>query len=136
MSFLSTISRFACAGIYISTSSDDEFLVPFIIVLFSMLIAAIIFFMCALRYAKNRQNKDQDKPLQTIQGAKVVEKKDSEGTFAPAKYTLDLPKGGRIVLLAYQPELKKLVVGDVGDVTYRGETMESFQFFDQGGGQA
>lgn len=136
MLFLRTISRFACAGIYISTSSDDEVLIPFIIALFSMLIAAIIFFMCALRYAKNRQNKGQDKPLQTIQGAKVVEKKDSEGTLAPAKYTLDLREGGRIVLLAYQPELKKLVVGDVGDVIYRGETMENFQFFGQGGGQA
>lgn len=136
MHFLGTIPRLACAGIYISTSSDDEFLVPFIIVLVSMLIASMIFLMIAFRYAKNRQNKDQGKPLQAIQGAKVVEKKDGEGTFVPTKYTLDLREGGRIVLQAYQPELKKLVVGDTVDVTYRGETMESCQFSGQGGGQA
>lgn len=83
MHFLGTIPRLACAGIYISTSSDDEFLVPFIIVLVSMLIASMIFLMIAFRYAKNRQNKDQGKPLQAIQGAKVVEKRTARAPLFP-----------------------------------------------------
>ena len=99
-----------------------------------MLILSLIFFLVARNYAKNRQNKDQDKPLQTLQRARVVEKKPSESTYAPTTYTFDLRENGRVVLLAYKPELQKLVVGDIVDLTYRGETVESYQFSGQNEG--
>ena len=134
MQFLNQASRLICT-IYISSRSSDEYLVPVIVGLITMSIMSIVFLIIARNYAKSRQYQDKDKPLQAIQGAKVVEKKDGEG-YAATKYTLDLREGGRIVLQAYQPELKKLVLGDIVDITYRGETMESVQFSSRNGGKA
>lgn len=135
MDFFSHLARLACARIYISSGSADDMLVPFILVLSGLFVFALIFFLVALSYAKRRKNKDQDKPFQTLQGAKVVEKKDTEASYAPICYTFDLREGGRIALKAYQPELRNLVVGDVVDLSFRGETMESCRFSGQGGGQ-
>ena len=135
MELLFQIPTFTCASVYVFSDSDDELMVPIIIGLITMLALSLIFFLVARNYAKNRQNKDQDKPLQALQRARVVEKKSSESAYAPTTYTFDLHENGRVILLAYKPELQKLVLGDIVDLSYRGETMESYQFSSQNEGQ-
>lgn len=113
-------------SIYFYTGSGDEYAVPFIITLFSLLTFSVIFCIAAIRHAKNRQYKDKHKSLQNIHNAKIVEKKTNDYVYAPTEYIVEFENGNRILLKAYKDNLKKLVVGDVVNLYYRGETMEDY----------
>lgn len=120
----------SCASFYFSTGSWDKEDLTVVLgiscviaLVISLIVVGVIF-----NVRHNRSSRDDNKPLQTIKGAKIMEKKETQEIGGPMQYTVDFGARNRIVLYAFEDALRNLVVGDIVDITYRGDTLKSYQF--------
>lgn len=120
----------SCARFYFSSGSGDDFFIPLVIGIVVLLLVVLVFWAVTADMPDARKTRDNNKPLQTLKGAKIVEKKQTQ-EYGALQYAVDFGAGNRIVLYAFEDGLKNLVVGDIVDLTYRGDTLKSYQFSQQ-----
>lgn len=70
------------------------------------------------------KKKDNSKPLQTVK-AKIIEKPVQQGNVE--WYVIECENGRRLKLRSFQANQLIISVGDIGILSYRGKTIQSFQ---------
>lgn len=96
-------------------------LVHYFPILLAILVGMCIV-MCLLVLFLKR--KDNSKPLQTAK-VKILEKPIQQGNIE--WYVIECEDGRRLKLRSFQSNRLIITVGDVGVISYRGKTIQSFQ---------
>lgn len=104
---------------HVSVNGSD--LAQYFPMIFGILIGLCIT-MCLLVFFLKR--KDNSKPLQTVK-AKILEKPVQQGNVE--WYLIECEDGRRLKLRNFQSNLLIITVGDVGVISFRGKTIQSFQ---------
>lgn len=100
---------------------NDSDLVQYIPMFFAILIGLCIVLWLLFFFLKA---KDDSKPLQTVRG-KILEKPIQQGNIE--WYVVECEDGRRLKLRSFQANRVIIAVGDVGVISYKGETIQAFQ---------
>lgn len=100
---------------------NDSDLVQSFPMFFAMLIGLCIVMWLLIVFLKK---KDNSKPLQTVR-AKILEKPIQQGNIE--WYVIECEDGRRLKLRSFQGNHLIIAVGDVGVISYKGKTIQSFQ---------
>lgn len=104
---------------HISINSSN--LAQYFPIFFGTLIGFCIVILLILVFLKN---KDNSKPMQTMR-VKIIEKPVQQGNIE--WYVLECEDGRRLKLRNFRSNQLIIAVGDVGIVSFKGKTIQSFQ---------
>lgn len=104
---------------HVYVNSSD--LAQYFPMIFAMLIGLCILMWLLVFLLKK---KDNSKPLQTVK-VRILEKPIQQGNIE--WYVIECEDGKRLKLRSFQGNHLIIAVGDVGVISYRGKTIQSFQ---------
>lgn len=84
----------------------------------------ILIFCCSMIFMMLIKKSDNNKPLITKK-VKILEKPISQGNIA--WYVVECEGGERLRLRSFQNNSVFITVGDIGILSYRGQTIKSFE---------
>ena len=100
---------------------NESNLVEYFPMIFAILIGLCITMCLVVFFLKK---KDNSKPLEKVR-AKILEKPIQQGNIE--WYVIECEDGRRLKLRSFQGNHLIITVGDVGVISYRGKTIQSFQ---------
>ena len=103
----------------VQINSSD--LVQYLPIFFGVLIGVCIVMLLIVLFLKN---KDNSKPMQTMR-AKIIEKPIQQGNIE--WYVIECEDGRRLKLRNFQSNQLIIAVGDVGIISFKGKTIQSFR---------
>lgn len=101
----------------VNGSNLIQYVPMFFIILIGLCVAMWLFFVFL-------KKKDNSEPLQSVR-VKILEKPVQQGNIE--WYVIECEDGRRLKLRSFQGNDLIIAVGDVGVISYRGKTIQSFQ---------